>query len=121
MPKKKKKMSTLTVFLILILVIAAVSVTAVAWHDGKIGATPIGSINDSSVVSGTAVTIRGTIIGIASGFAVIINDGTGSISVEWIDTASTLTVHSLVVVRATVNSFHALRDTTSIEAVWIFA
>ena len=123
MPKKKskkKKMSTPTVFLILILIVAAVSVTAVAWHDGKIGATPIGSINDSSVVSGTAVTVRGTITGIISGLLVTINDGTGSIAVEWADSAS-ITLHSFVVVRATVNSFHALRDTTSIETVWLFA
>lgn len=120
MPKKKKKMSTATVFLILILIIASVSIAAVAWHDGKIGATPIGSINDSSVTSGTPVTVRGTITGIVSGLLVTINDGTGSIAVEWADTAS-ITLYSLVVVRAIVNSFHALRDTTSIEPVWLFA
>ncbi|MGY5871347.1 MAG: hypothetical protein RTV72_03790 [Candidatus Thorarchaeota archaeon] len=120
MPKKKKKISTITVLLIVVLLVAVVSVTAVAWHDGKIGATPLSSINDGSVVGGTLVTVRGTITGIISGLLVTINDGTGSIAVEWADTAS-LTLHSLVVVRATVNSFHALRDTTSIETVWLFA
>jgi len=120
MPKKKKKISTATVFLILILMIAAVSVTAVAWHDGKIGSTPLSSINDGSVVGGTLVTVRGTITGITSGIMFVINDGTGSIMCEWTDSAS-ITLHSLVVVRATVNSFHALRDVTSVDTVWVFA
>ena len=117
---KKKKMSTTTVFIILILVISIVSVTAVAWHDGKIGTTPMGSINDLSVAHGTQVTVRGVITLIIGGISITINDGTGTVLVPWTNTAS-LTMYSLVVARATVNSAHTLMDTVSIEPVWLFA
>ncbi|MGY5878601.1 MAG: hypothetical protein RTV31_00065 [Candidatus Thorarchaeota archaeon] len=120
MPKKKKKLSTTTVFIVLILIIATVSVTKVAWHDGKIGATPLGSINDMSVDSGTPVTVRGTITSIISGLSITINEGTGAVIVPWTDTA-TLAMYSLVVVRAVVNSVHTLRDTVSVQPIWLFA
>ena len=117
---KKKRMSTTTVLVILVLVISVVSVAAVAWHDGKIGSTPMGSINDLSVPHGTQVTVRGVITLIIGGISITINDGTGTVLVPWTDTAS-FSMYSLVVARATVNSAHTMMDTISVEPVWLFA
>jgi hypothetical protein len=117
---KKKRMSTTTVLVILILIVSVVSVAAVAWHDGKIGATPMGSINDLTVAHGTQVTVRGVITLIIGGISITISDGTGTVSVPWTDTAS-LSMYSLVVARATVNSAHTMMDTVSVEPVWLFA
>ena len=95
-------------------------VAGVAWHDGKVGVTPLISINNLSVPEGTVVRVRGTITGMISGISISVNDGTGTVNVPWADTAS-LTVYSLVVIRAAVNSAHTLRDTVFVEPVWLFA
>lgn len=116
---KKKKMSTTTVLLIIVLLVAVVSATVVAWHDGKIGVTPLVSINNFEVDSGTPVTVRGVITSIGAS-SLTISDGLGAVSVPWADTSS-FRLTMLVVVRAIVNSIHTLTDVTSVEPVWLFA
>lgn len=116
----KKKVSKTTIIVILILVVSIVSVAGIAWHDGKIGVTPLVSINDLTVPGGTVVRVRGTITGIASGVSILINDGTGAVTVPWTETAA-LAYYSIVVIRATVNSAHTLRDTVFVQPVWLFA
>ncbi len=117
MPKKKGKSTSK--ILIVIILIAVVSIAIVGWHDGLIGTTPMGSINDFTVESGTAVTVKGEITLIVL-TVVTIADSTGGVAFEWAD-ASSLTLHTLVVVRGVVFSPHILTDVSSVAQVWIFA
>ena len=117
MPKKIG--SNTPKILLVVVIIAVIGVAFIAWHDGKIDATPMGSINDFTVDSGTAVTVRGTITLIV-GPMVTITDDTGGVAFAWSDTAS-LTLHSIVVVKGEVFSPHILTDVTSVERVWLFA
>ena len=113
----KKRVSTTTI-IILIVVISVISFAAVAWHDGKFGVTPIGSINDLTVDSGSLVTVRGVITSIA-GPLVTITDDTGGVAFSWSDAAS-LTLYSMVVVKGEVLSPYVLTEITSVERVWLF-
>ena len=118
MPKKKKGSNTSKILVVVIL-IAVVAVAFIAWHDGKIGVTSLGDINDFTVDSGTAVRVRGTITLIAL-TAVTINDGTGGVLFSWPDAAS-LSIGDIVVVTAEVFSPHILTDVTSVQQIWVFA
>lgn len=118
MPKKKKRSSTSKILVVIIL-IALVSVAIISWHDGLIGVTPIEDINNLSISNGTAVTVKGEIT-IILGTLVTIADSTGIVAFTWSD-ASSLSLHSIVVVRGVVSSFATLSDVTSVAPVWIFA
>ncbi|MGY5878600.1 MAG: hypothetical protein RTV31_00060 [Candidatus Thorarchaeota archaeon] len=117
MPKKKG--SSTSKILVVVLLIAIIGVAFVGWHDGKIGVTPLGSINDLSVSGTTPVRVRGTISVILL-TAVTISDGTGSVIFLWAD-ADSLTVGSIIVVTGEVTSAHWLGDVTSVQVVWLFA
>ncbi len=117
MPKKKG--SNTSKILLVVLVVAVISVAFLAWHDGKIGVTPLGSINDLSIDTGTPVRVRGTITIILLN-SVTITDGTGTVVFTWAD-ADSLTVSSIIIVTAEVNTAHTLVDVTSVSTVWIFA
>jgi len=117
MPKKKG--SNTSKIILVVIVIAVIGVAFIAWHDGKIGVTPMGDINDFTVDSGTAVRVRGTISAIVLTL-VTINDGTGGVAFTWPDAAD-LSVGNIVVVTATVFSLHILTDVTSVQVVWVFA
>jgi hypothetical protein len=116
---KKKKISRNSILVIIILLVAVVSVAVVAVHDGKLAPTPMGSLNDGTVIEGTPVVLRGVITGIVA-TTVTIRDVSGIVSFNWADAAS-LTPYQLVVVRGVVNSIHTLRDVTSVAPVWLFA
>ena len=119
MPKRKRT-STSKIIGVIIL-IAIVSVAIISWHDGLIGVTPIGEINDSSVDTGTAVTVKGEVILIEHiTNTVIIQDDTGGIGFEW-GFADSLELHSVVVVRGVVSSIITLTDVSSVQPIWIFA
>ena len=117
MPKRKG--TSTSKVCVVVLLIAVLGVAFVAWHDGRIGVTPLGNINDMEVDSGTTVRVRGTITSIIL-IAVTINDGTGGVVFDWAD-ADSLTVGSIVVVTAEVFSPHILTDVTSVQTVWLFA
>lgn len=117
MPKKKGKSTTK--ILLVIVVIAIVTFGIVAWHDGLVGVTPIGDINDFSVDNGTAVTVKGEIT-IILGSLVTVTDETGSLGFTWAD-ADSLELHDIVVVRGVVSSFITLTDVSSVAIVWLFA
>jgi hypothetical protein len=117
MPKKKGRSTSK--ILIVIVLIAVVSIAIVSWHDGLIGATPMGSINDLTIDSGTVVTVKGEITLILL-TVVTIADSTGGLAFEWAD-ASSLTLHTLVVVTGVVFSAHILTDVSSVAQVWVFA
>jgi len=118
MPKKKKG-SSASKILIVVILIAIVSFAVVGWHDGLIGVTPMGSINDFTIDSGTAVTVKGNITLILLTVVTIV-DSTGGVAFEWAD-AGSLTLHSVVVVRGVVFSLHILTDVSSVAPVWLFA
>ncbi|MFW9959114.1 MAG: hypothetical protein ACFFCT_13670 [Candidatus Odinarchaeota archaeon] len=118
MPKKKKGFSASKILIVIIL-IAVVSVAIISWHDGLIGVTPIEDINNFSVGNGTAVTVKGEIT-IILGTIVTMADSTGIVAFTWSD-ASSLSLHSIVVVRGVVSSFATLSDVTSVATVWFFA
>ena len=114
MPKKKGK--PLTKVLIVVLLIAIVSVGFVAWHDGVIGITQLGDINNLSVDSGTTVRVKGEITAIVL-TQITINDGTGGAIFTW---AGPATLNSIVVVTGVVQSAHFLHLVSSVEIVWLF-
>ena len=118
MPKKKKG-SAASKILVVVILVAVVSIAVVGWHDGLIGATPMGSINDFTVDSGTAVTVKGEVTLIVL-TVVTISDSTGGVAFEWAD-AGSLSLHTLVVVRGVVFSAHILTDVSSVTPVWLFA
>jgi hypothetical protein len=120
MPKKKKG-SSASKILIVIVLIAVVSIAIVGWHDGLIGATPMGDINNGTVAEGTAVTVKGEITNINTiSSEITIGDTTGGVSFHWVDAASML-LHTRVVVRGVVFSLHILTDVSSVDPVWVFA
>jgi hypothetical protein len=117
MPKKKGRSASK--ILIVVILIAVVSIAIIGWHDGLIGVTPMGSINDLSVHNGTAVTVKGEITLIVL-TAVTITDSTGGVVFTWAD-AGSLSLHTIVVVRGVVSSFLTLSDVSSVAPIWIFA
>ena len=114
MPRKKRKIPT-KYLLVVIVVVAVGGLGLIAWHDGLIGTTPLGSINDLSVSSGPVV-VRGKITNIV-GSSVRIEDGTGVVIFNWYGPA---TIGTTVVVRAEVNSAHTLKLASIVEPVWFF-
>ncbi|MGY5855225.1 MAG: hypothetical protein RTS72_01410 [Candidatus Thorarchaeota archaeon] len=114
MPKKKGK--PVTKILLVVVVIAIITFGVVGWHDGILGVTPCGDINDLSVDSGTTVRVRGEITAIVL-FVVTLSDGTGGVAFSWTGPA---TVGSIVVVTGVVQSAHFLHLVSSVEVVWIF-
>lgn len=120
MPKKKKG-SSASKILIVVVLIAVVAIGVVGWHDGVIGVTPMGNINDGTVDEGTAVTVKGEIsIIVLATNTVTIGDTTGGVAFTWADAAS-LSLHQRVVVRGVVFSLHILTDVSSVAPVWLFA
>jgi hypothetical protein len=117
MPKKRGRSASK--ILIVIILIAVVSFAIVGWHDGLFGVTPMGDINDFTVENGTAVTVKGEITLIVL-TVVTIADSTGGVAFDWAD-ASSLSLHSIVVVRGVVSSFLTLSDVSSVALIWIFA
>jgi hypothetical protein len=112
MPKKGKPIGKI---LLVVALIAVGTLVVVAWHDGLIGTTSLGSINNLTVSSG-AVTVRGEITGIA-GTTITLNDGTGGVEFDWSGPA---TLHSIVVVRGVITSAHHLGLVSSVDVVWLF-
>jgi hypothetical protein len=110
-----KKGKPIVPILIVVALIAVGSLAVVAWHDGLIGSTSLGSINNLTVSSG-AVTVRGEITEI-SGTTITLNDGTGGVEFEW---AGPATLHSIVAVRGVITSAHHLGLVSSVEVVWLF-
>lgn len=115
MPKKKGK--PVTKILIVVVLIAIISVGVVGWHDGILGTTPCGDINDLSVDSGTTVRVRGEITIILL-TAITLSDGTGGVIFQW---AGPATLNSIVVVTGVVQSAHFLHLVSSVDVVWIFS
>jgi len=113
MPKKGK--SNTRIIVVVIALIAVASLVVVAFHDGLIGVTPMGSINNESVQSG-AVAVRGEITSIV-GTTITLSDGTGGVAFEW---AGPATLHSIVVVRGVIFSPHILHQVSSVDVVWLF-
>ena len=77
MPKKKGK--PVTKILLVVVVIAIISFGVVGWHDGVLGVTQLGDINDLTINSGTTVRVRGEITAIIL-FVVTLSDGTGGVA-----------------------------------------
>lgn len=113
MPKKGK--STVKILVIVVTVIAVASLVVVAYHDGLIGVTPMGDINNLIVSSG-AVTVKGEITSIV-GTTIQVYDGTGGLQFEW---AGPATLHSIVVVRGVISSAYFLYLVSAVDVVWIF-
>ncbi len=101
----------------IVLVIAIVAIGIVAWHDGLFGVTQIRDINQGDIDVGTAVTIKGELTA-RLGNLVTVNTGSNFVAFLWEGEIPPL--HSIVVVRGTVESFISLTDVTSVDAVWIF-
>jgi Na+-transporting methylmalonyl-CoA/oxaloacetate decarboxylase beta subunit len=119
MPKKKKGSSSSKILIVIVL-IAVVSVAIIGWHDGLIGVTAMGDINDGTVPEGISVTLKGEITNIIIlTNTVTIGDTTGGMSFEWAS-ASSLLLHTRVVVRGVVFSLHIL-TASSVDPVWVFA
>ena len=114
MPKKKGK--PVTKILIGVVLIAIVAFAFVGWHDGLLGITPLGDINNLSVDSGTTVRVRGEITVILLG-SITLTDGTGGVIFLWSGHA---TLNSIVVVTGVVQSAQILHQVSSVEVVWIF-
>ena len=114
MPKKKGK--PVTKILLVVVVIAIVSIGFIGYHDGLLGITPCGDINDLSVDSGTTVRVRGEITVILLG-SITLSDATGGVIFLW---AGPATLNSIVVVTGVVQSAHFLHLVSSVEVVWIF-
>ena len=114
MPKKKGK--PVAKILTVVVLIAIVTFGVVGWHDGILGVTPCGDINDLSVDSGTTVRVRGEITIILLG-SITLSDDTGGVIFLW---AGPATLNSIVVVTGVVQSAHFLHLVSSVEVVWIF-
>lgn len=120
MPKKKKGSSTSKIVIAIVL-IAVVAIAIVGWHDGLIGVTQMGNINDGTVPDGTPVTVKGEITNIIPALnQITIADTTGGVVFEWAG-ADSMLLHTRVVVRGVVFSLHILTDVTSVDLVWLFA
>jgi hypothetical protein len=119
MPKKKKG-SSASKILIVIVLIAVVAVAIIGWHDGAIGVTQMGDINNGTVPEGTSVTVKGVISSIIPALHTItIGDSTGGVSFDWAD-ADSMLLYTTVVVRGVVFSLHIL-TASSVDVVWILA
>jgi hypothetical protein len=114
---KKKKLSASKILVVVVLIVV-VAIGFVGWHDGLIGMTPMGDINEGTVDTGAAVTAKGEISLILAGW-ITIGDTTDAVTFPWADVAS-FSAHTLVVVRRYVSSLHVL-DASSVERVWLFA
>ncbi|TFG33754.1 hypothetical protein EU527_06935 [Candidatus Thorarchaeota archaeon] len=117
MPKKKKGSNSK--ILVVVLLIALVAVAIIIYHDGLVGVTPLGDINNLQVDSGTTVTIKGEVT-LVIGTWVTVADSTGLIGFNWAN-ADSLDPHTLVVVRGVVSTPITLTDVTSVVQVWLFA
>jgi hypothetical protein len=114
MPRRKKSKIPTKYILIVVIVVGVSGLGIVALHDGLIGTTPLGSINDLTVTG--PVVVRAKITNIA-GQSILISDGTGAATFTWYGPA---TVGTTVVVRAEVNSAHTLKLVSAVEPVWFF-
>lgn len=120
MPKRKKGSSATKIAIVIVLIVI-VSIAVVGWHDGLIGVTPMGDINDGTVDMNTPITVKGEVTSIILALnTVTIGDTTGGVSFLW-SGASSLSLHTRVVVRGLVLSLHILYNVTSVEPVWLFA
>ena len=115
MPRKKKGRSTRNIILVVIL-IGVISFGVIAWHDGLIGITPMGDINDLSVDSGTTVRMKGEITAIV-GPLVTASDGTGGVVFDW---TGPIDLNSIVVITGVVGSAHIMQSVSAVDIVWIF-
>ena len=117
MPKQKKKGGSLGKVLLVVVLIAVVSVGYIAWHDGLIGVTPMGDINNLSIPGGTPVRLRGRITGISS-LTVTVTDGTGTVIFDW---TGPLAIGQTVVIDGVVGSAHVMQSVSAVTPVWIFS
>ncbi|MFX1537542.1 MAG: hypothetical protein ACFFDI_25345 [Promethearchaeota archaeon] len=102
--------------LVIIVVVAVVSIGVIAWHDGIIGTTPMGEINNLNVPGGTVVRLKGEISGI-SGTSITAHDATGVVSFTW---SGSLTLNSIVVITGVVGSAHVMQSVSAVDPIWIF-
>ena len=113
MPKKNKFPTKY--ILVVVVIVAVTGIGVVAWHDGLIGSTPLGSINDLTVSSGPMV-VHGQITAIVETL-IMLNDGTSTVKFAW---AGPATLDPFVVVREQVSSAYFLYLVSSVEPVWFF-
>jgi hypothetical protein len=116
MPKKKKG-RPIGKILIVVVLIAVVCIGIIGWHDGLIGITPMGEINNLNISEGTSVKLKGEITSI-SGPTIVATDATGAVQFQW---SGTLTLHSIVVITGVVGSAHVMQSVSAVDPVWLFS
>ncbi|MGY5877028.1 MAG: hypothetical protein RTU30_14855 [Candidatus Thorarchaeota archaeon] len=114
MPKKKKGRPIGKILLVFV-IIGVVSIGVIAWHDGLVGITSMGEINNLNISGGTSVRLKGEITSIGS--MLTASDGTGAVSFTW---SGPVTLNWVVVITGVVGSAHVMQSVSAVDPVWIF-